>query len=66
MVAVQDGGLVPQVRGIEALVGAAIVPLLQLEQAIESAASPVLADIVRALTIAEQLDALDEAASLEG
>ena len=66
VVPVQDRRRVPDVGREEALEGAAVVPLLGLQQAVEPAAAAVLGDVVRALAVAEQLDALDEAAALEG
>ena len=55
---VKDRGRVACVRGVEALEGPTVVPLLRLEQAVEPAAAPVLGYVVRPLPVAEQLNAL--------
>ena len=61
-----DGhGVAPEVLP-EALQAPLIIPFLRLQQRVEEAASPVLADVIGALAVGVELDPLDEAAGLQG
>ena len=50
----------------EALEAPLVVPFLRLQQGVQEAAPPVLADVIRALAVGVQLHPLDEAAGLQG
>ena len=50
----------------EALQAPLIIPFLQLQQRVEEAASPVLADVIGGLAVGVELDPLLQAAGLQG